>query len=469
MNYTFNKIKNIDYENLLTVYKIRQPDVFTLTHKSISYHSPFNDLFFIHKYISDCLTKYEIFLEKDENFKNREDVQKYVDIVSTLSSCVVKFYLENNFDLSETLIYFIKQFLTFVFKNTKFVVINIASMDNKAMNSLTKFKLLIEPVIVSENNRVDCKDEKTIHRVAEMLFLLTSYLESEQSSVSSTLIKSKYWIKGYDKFPELIDDGMYLNLFEREPELYKRVFRMRDTLIKEEFDFVNDDIRIIEELSHSDTSIFSNNDIFSEQNEEIKSLIESINAENENKDLGMFIEIFYSKMFPPAFRKFEIDKIKFDTPQLPMYSKVNSEKNLNIIFKDYLRKIFDKVYKKRKPTNIQDMSFILPPLEIETIVDGYKKFVYDNHDNKTINSVKDFIFYVSENIKDYVSLSSRKIDSVFVDKLINSYKKTEVEVKDIDSLEDKIKLECSLDGQNYRFTFSKKDGIINNIEYRKDD
>ena len=466
MNYTFNKIKNIDYDDLVSLYKKREPDIFSLTHKNISLHSPFNDILFIYKYISTCLTKYEVYLENDDKFKTREDVKKYVDIVSTLSSSTIKFYVENNFDLSETIIYFVKQFLSFIFKNTKFLVINIASIDNVNLNTLTKFKLIIEPIIESEKNRVDYSNEVFFNKVADMFFLFTSFLENEESSVSSTLIKSKYWIKDYDKFPTLIDDGMYLNLFEKEPELYKRVFEIRDTILRDDFDLINDDINTINELSYNENIIF-NSDPFSEDEEEFNLFLENRRINDEAKNLGMYIDVLYSKIFSTSFKKTDIDSVRFNTPELPMYVRVNLEKDSSKIFYDYLKKIFNEVYKKRKPVNVKDMSLILPPVEYKSSVDGYKKFIYDNHDNKTINNVKEFMFYVSENIKDYISLSSKTIDAEFFSKLINSYKKTDVEVKNINSLGDKIKLECSLDGQNYRFTFSEKSGIIDSIEYKE--
>jgi len=465
MNHSLTEAFDLDYEQLFKLYKERHADVSNICYASIAYNSPLNDIKFIHNYITDCLTKYEIILENNNLLKNRNDIKQFVDISSSLSSCTIKFYVNNDFNLSETIIYFIKQFLSLIFNNIDFLVVNIASADDDltGINS-TKFKLLIEPIAKNKIYLIEDNDEN-IQKLAEFLFAITSYLENSVNNVSSTLIKSKYWVKNYTDFPVIIDDGVHINIFEKYPELYRMVFEIRDNLLKEDFNFVNNDIDQIIKLDNHENYISDENENENEIDEEfINDEIKNMFKLNEAKELSLCIENLYSKMFPEQFKKIKLEDIHFNQTDLPLYIKINEYDDDEALNKS-LTEIFNAVYNEKENIILSDhMPIILNDEDVPKTNNQFKKFNYNYHDKNVDANIEDFVRYISDSIKDFSVVTKKIIDKNVVDNLVNSYNKFPIKINSINTNENNIFINCFITGSDYQFTFSRKDGIIDTIK-----
>jgi len=515
---------NIPINKLRELSSVRYDDISALIYTTVSLNSPMDELFFLCKYISSVATKYQAILEYCGHFINRKHVQKYVDTVAAVTMATVFEYSKLGYNLPETISFFINQFLKIVYEKCEFNIIVVRMLHGP---SQVRFKILIEPILSETERKLSNKDVEFSTR---MMLTLLSYLESPDKCISCSIIKSDLWSEKSEYIPEIIDDNIFPGLFEQYPVLYKIIFKKRHELLDKlgitSID-ISDSIKLSKEFEDVITKVYEEdlgnvidfykilNNIYDkdEDNKGLEEIEEDPLAFDElihDQFFTNIIEMLYLKItssdFPITVSINDIVKSSvLDTPvyhniydsimtgDFDSWSIVKSikkyyeceddseddsdffkpkgidEKNINNLKRNSRenlennRVLKETIKNDKQLINISNVQYNIPSNS-----EGFSKLIFDYHDKDEIQKIIDLSNYISETLSLYIKTKD-KFNQLILNKIISSYNKAKIEIIDIknDKKKENYTVQFNMFDKLYRFTISKKDGIIKLIEYKE--
>jgi len=515
---------NIPINKLRELSSVRYDDISALIYTTVSLNSPMDELFFLCKYISSVATKYQAILEYCGHFINRKHVQKYVDTVAAVTMATVFEYSKLGYNLPETISFFINQFLKIVYEKCEFNIIVVRMLHGP---SQVRFKILIEPILSETERKLSNKDVEFSTR---MMLMLLSYLESPDKCISCSIIKSDLWSEKSEYIPEIIDDNIFPGLFEQYPVLYKIIFKKRHELLDKlgitSID-ISDSIKLSKEFEDVITKVYEEdlgnvidfykilNNIYDkdEDNKGLEEIEEDPLAFDElihDQFFTNIIEMLYLKItgsdFPITVSINDIVKSSvLDTPvyhniydsimtgDFDSWSIVKSikkyyeceddseddsdffkpkgidEKNINNLKRNSRenlennRVLKETIKNDKQLINISNVQYNIPSNS-----EGFSKLIFDYHDKDEIQKIIDLSNYISETLSLYIKTKD-KFNQLILNKIISSYNKAKIEIIDIknDKKKENYTVQFNMFDKLYRFTISKKDGIIKLIEYKE--
>lgn len=523
---------NISIDKLVELSSARHNDISTLIYTAVSLNSPMDELIFLYKYMSSVATRYQSILEYCGFFVNRAHVQKYVDMVATVSMATVFHYSKTGYNLPETIRFFINQFLKIIYEKTEFSILVIKMLHDSGQ---IKLKVLIEPILDASEKKLT---DKEVESASRMMLMIMSYFEIPERCISCAVIKSDIWAENSEHIPDIIDDNMFPGLFEQYPAIYKIVFKKRHELLAsygisaidvsnniklpKEFEMAIDAAESVEDDYGIEDLKKTLNNIYGDdsENEEEPDQVDSDDLMHD-QFFTKIIEVLYSKITGTTFPTMvsSEDIIKNDAIDTPVYHDIYNvimDEDFNLwsiskaikkqyecgdetdffkpaipneqstmqnateefakhMFNDLDRKIVDalKMYnessnndKKITPDTF-DLSNIQQSIPIDT--DGFSKFVFDYHGKEEIQKITDLSNYITETISLYIKTKD-KFNQAVLNKIIMSYNKAETNIIDIKNNQRKenYTVQFNMDDRVYRFTISKKDGIIELIECKEE-
>ena len=537
---------NISIDKLVELSSARHDDISTLIYTAVSLNSPMDELIFLYKYMSSVATKYQAILEYCGFFTNREHVQKYVDMVASVSMATIFEYSKIGYNLPEAIRFFVNQFLKIIYEKSEFSIIISKMLHGPGQ---VRLKVLIEPILSETERKLSDKD---VESSARMMLLILSYFETFDRCISCSIIKSDTWSENSEHIPEIIDDNMFPGLFEQYPAVYKIVFKKRHELLaklgiasvdvsdniklpKEFEDVINEVIEEdpdgIEDLHKTLSNIYDEDEDDEEPEEDLPAADELMHDQFYTK----LIEVLYSKItgsnFPTTVSSNDI--VKSDVLDTPVYHdtydiimaedfdlwsitksikkhyecgdesdffKPNGTKDdikksaakwgqdvFNAIDKNVIDEIKRKLINqegrpyyggileeipREKPKDTNDNSSIdisNVQYSIPSDDEGFSKFIFDYHGKDEIQKIIDLSSYITETISLYIKTKDKFNQSV-LNKIISSYNKAETEIIDIKNNQRKenYTVQFNMSDKLYRFTISKKDGIIELIECKEE-
>jgi len=530
---------NITIEKLAELSAKQYDGVSTLIYTAVSLNSPFDEMIFLYKYISNVATKYQSILNYCGYFTHRETMQKYVDTIATLTMATISHYSRTGYNLPETIRFFFNQFLKIVYEKTEFSIINIKLLNDSGR---IRFKVLVEPI---------CSDkltEKESYQAAKLMLMMLTYFESPDRCISVSIIKSELWTDFRGYIPEIIDDNIFPGMLEQYPALYKIIFKRRHGLLKElglNCDDVSETIKLPDEIENvlDDIMESSSSDI-EDIPETVKNMLGSLeDSEDEETDIeedeedlneaelhasqySQLIEMMYLKLtggewpvtvdsaminlnhmsdipvYLDTFKKlitnsFDMwtiyNKVKehYESGEIgesksffnPVEKEYASDTSFSDKFIETLNKLFSKepsldsstgnspdisVKKIDDSDKLINLNNILHQNTATKDKDGFSKFIFDYHSSEEIKSILDISNYISDTVNIY--LKHKKINQSVLNKIISSYNKADMNIVDIknNSHKNNYSVKFNMNDQLYRFTISKKDGIIELIEYKEE-
>lgn len=491
-----NKMNDVDVKHI----GFNVEDIMNLT---FTMNTPYTALNLLKRYMTTVCTRYTKLMVSTDNVKNREDTQKIVDEMSSISLSTILYFGKNiNGDLDTEYVfycaicYFLKQVLSLIYNDSSIEISLTPTALYTDIDELA-MAIVVEPILDDEH-KVSYKKAKEIY----MFFVnLITYLDADEADfmVFTCGIMANTWIKdsklAADTDMIMMKDSRIDMLFPNNVITVDQFYNFRAMILKKTY---NINIEMIEPDNNSEEN---EEEVDSETKKEQKIMEvaeELVKEKNKNRNIWSdYIDALYS-----AISNIPIETIKKDNkiPDNIVCTKMsglietNSSKDKDFpISPNLVDYTSTSIYKKHKLDKIDEAlmkigngeksadevfktMFGIGSNEIKINIDenkeyklkkdsrGYCEYLTDFNDKKTNSAILNFNSYLSDILP--ICVKKNILNKNNIEKIIDSYKKDNIKFISCSSIKDNFKVKIKQNNNDILLTISKKSAIIDNIKIK---
>ena len=164
----------------------------------IDAHTELSSLVFMRQYMISVLFRLHHYLKEFNMIQDSESLKDLYDYI--LSSMMLAIQIATNYSYADGMSHLITRIMNKIFDidstNGYRIVLDL--------NNPHEYKIVVEPVISVENNKITLEKAK---EYIDFIFNLFSFCESGNKFVSISVLISSMWVKGFRELPYLVDDS----------------------------------------------------------------------------------------------------------------------------------------------------------------------------------------------------------------------------------------------------------------------